>query len=181
MMEAAVIRESVLDLPLYTRGKVRDVYRVDPEMLLIVATDRLSAFDHVLPTPIPDKGRVLTQLSAFWFSRTGTLVRNHMHSAELDEIIEAVPPVRAAPREVFAGRTMLVQRCERVDVECVVRGYLTGSAMAEYAKTGSVAGIRLPAGLRDGDRLPEPIFTPAIRTAALSSSPATESNTASTT
>ena len=163
MMEAAVIRESDLDLPLFARGKVRDVYRVDPETLLIVATDRLSAFDHVLPTPIPGKGRVLTQMSAFWFSRTGALVPNHMRSTDLDEIAAAVPAVRAAPREAFAGRTMLVQRCDRIDVECVVRGYLTGSALDEYAKTGSVAGIRLPAGLRNGDRLRELIFTPATK------------------
>lgn len=165
MMEAALIRESHLGLPLYTRGKVRDVYRVDPETLLIVATDRLSAFDHVLPTPIPDKGTVLTQLSAFWFVRTGGLVRNHMRTAELDEITEAVPAVRAAPREVVAGRLMLVQRCERIDIECVVRGYLTGSAMDEYTMMGSVAGVPLPSGLRNGDRLPEPIFTPAAKAA----------------
>ena len=165
MMEAAVIRESDLDLPLFARGKVRDVYRVDPETLLIVATDRLSAFDHVLPTPVPDKGRVLTQLSAFWFSRTGALVRNHMRSADLDEIAAAVPAVRDAPREAYAGRTMLVQQCDRIDVECVVRGYLTGSALGEYEKTGSVAGLRLPVGLRNGDRLPEPIFTPATKAA----------------
>ena len=163
MIETAVIRESQLDLPLYTRGKVRDVYQVDPGMLLIVATDRLSAFDHVLPTAIPGKGRVLTQLSAFWFSRTGALVPTHMHSADLDEIAAVVPAVRDAPRGAYAGRTMLVRRCDRIDVECVVRGYLTGSVMDEYATTGCVAGIRLPAGLRNGDRLPEPIFTPATK------------------
>jgi len=163
MIEAALIRESHLDLPLYARGKVRDVYRVEPGMLLVVATDRLSAFDHVLPTLIPDKGRVLTQLSAFWFSRTGALAPNHMRSADLDEIAARVPALRDLPGEIYAGRTMLVRRGERIDVECVIRGYLTGSALEEYAKTGRVAGTDLPAGLRDGDRLPEPIFTPATK------------------
>jgi phosphoribosylaminoimidazole-succinocarboxamide synthase len=162
-MIASTIQETRLDLPLHTRGKVRDVYRVDPDLLLIVATDRLSAFDHVLPTPIPGKGRVLTQLSAFWFSRTEAIVRNHMRSADMDEIVAAVPVLRAAPRETYTGRTMLVRRCDRIDVECIVRGYLTGSAMDEYAATGGVAGIELPAGLRNGDRLPEPIFTPATK------------------
>ena len=160
-MEAAVIHESHLDLPLYMRGKVRDVYRVDPVMLLIVATDRLSAFDHVLPTPIPDKGKVLTQLSAFWFARTGAVVRNHMRSADLDEIAAVVPALRDAPRDAFVGRTMLAQRCDRINVECVVRGYLTGSALEEYERSGGVGGIRLPEGLGNGDPLPEPIFTPA--------------------
>lgn len=165
MIDATVVRDTHLPLPIHVRGKVRDVYRVDPEMLLIVATDRLSAFDHVLPTPIPDKGRVLTQLSAFWFARTAALVANHMRTADPDEIAAAVPALRGVPPEVYASRAMLVRRCERIDVECVVRGYLTGSAMDEYAKTGSVAGIRLPPGLRHGDRLPEPIFTPATKAA----------------
>lgn len=157
------IQETRLDLPLHTRGKVRDVYRVDPELLLIVATDRLSAFDHVLPTPIPGKGQILTQLSAFWFSRTDTITRNHLRSADVAEIAAIVPSLCEVRPEIYAGRTMLVRRCERIDVECVVRGYLTGSAMEEYAETGSVAGIHLPAGLRNGDRLPEPIFTPATK------------------
>ena len=164
-MITPTIQETRLDLPLHTRGKVRDVYRVDPDQLLIVATDRLSAFDHVLPTPIPDKGRILTQLSAFWFSRTGALVRNHTQSADLEEITRAVPALREVSPDLYAGRTMLAERCERIDVECVVRGYLTGSALEDYGASGMVAGIRLPAGLRNGDRLPEPIFTPATKAA----------------
>jgi phosphoribosylaminoimidazole-succinocarboxamide synthase len=160
-----VISESRLDLPLVIRGKVRDVYAVDPQTLLIVATDRLSAFDHVLPTPIPERGRVLTQLSAFWFGRLRALVDHHMRSADFDEIAAAVPALRAAPRDAFEGRTMLVRRCERIDVECVVRGYLTGSALGEYERTGGVAGIGLPPGLRNGDPFPEPIFTPATKAA----------------
>jgi phosphoribosylaminoimidazole-succinocarboxamide synthase len=165
MIIPEVISESRLDLPLAVRGKVRDVYEVDPQTLLIVATDRLSAFDHVLPTPVPDKGRVLTQLSAFWFGRLRPLVPHHMRSAEFEEIAAAVPALRAAPREAYDGRAMLVRRCERIDVECVVRGYLTGSALEEYAHTGHVAGIALPAGLRHGDRLPAPLFTPATKAA----------------
>ena len=161
-MTVTTISESHFNLPLYTRGKVRDVYRAG-ERLLIVATDRLSAFDHVLPTPVPDKGRVLTQLSAFWFDETSGVVRNHMLTADLDEITQHVPPLRDSPREALEGRIMLVEPCERIDIECVVRGYITGSAMEEYRRTGAVAGIPLPEGLRNGDRLPEPIFTPATK------------------
>ncbi|HET6946958.1 MAG TPA: phosphoribosylaminoimidazolesuccinocarboxamide synthase [bacterium] len=161
-MTVTTLSDSHLNLPLYTRGKVRDVYWAG-ERLLIVATDRLSAFDHVLPTPVPDKGRVLTQLSAFWFDQTSDVVRNHMLTVDLDEITRHVPPLRDSPREVFEGRIMLVEPCERIDVECVVRGYLTGSAMDEYRRTGAVAGRALPEGLRNGDRLPEPIFTPATK------------------
>ncbi|HXF83131.1 MAG TPA: phosphoribosylaminoimidazolesuccinocarboxamide synthase [bacterium] len=158
----SVLAESHLDLPLFTRGKVRDVYEAG-DRLLIVATDRLSAFDHVLPTPIPDKGRVLTQLSAFWFGQVGGLVRHHLVSARFDDVAAAVPALRAAPREALDGRVMLVERCTRIDVECVVRGYLTGSALDEYRRTGAVAGVALPAGLRNGDRLASPIFTPATK------------------
>lgn len=164
-MISPTIQETGLNLPLHTRGKVRDVYRVDPDRLLIVATDRLSAFDHVLPTPIPDKGRILTQLSAFWFRRTGALARNHMRSADLEEIAQAVSALQEVQPDLYDGRTMLVQRCDRIDVECVVRGYLTGSALEDYRVSGTVAGIRLPVGLRNGDPLPEPIFTPATKAA----------------
>lgn len=162
--EAHSVVQTALSLPLYTRGKVRDVYAVDG-YLLIVATDRLSAFDHVLPTPIPDKGRVLTQLSAFWFERTRDLVPNHLVSTDLAEIVELVPETGQADPEILAGRTMLVRLCVRFDVECVVRGFITGSAWDEYRRGGTVAGIVLPAGLRNGDRLPEPIFTPATKAA----------------
>jgi phosphoribosylaminoimidazole-succinocarboxamide synthase len=160
----SVLAESHLDLPLFTRGKVRDVYEAG-DRLLIVATDRLSAFDHVLPTPIPEKGRVLTQLSAFWFGQVGGCVRHHLVSARFDDVAAAVPALRAAPRQALDGRVMLVERCRRIDVECVVRGYLAGSALDEYRRSGTVAGIALPAGLRHGDRLPEPIFTPATKAA----------------
>ena len=162
--ESREVLQTSLPLPLYRRGKVRDVYETGRD-LLIVATDRISAFDHVLPTPVPDKGRVLTSLSAFWFSRTASIVANHMMAWDPDEIVRRVPGVDAATLPVLAGRAMLVQRCERIDVECVVRGYLTGSAWEEYRRTGAVAGVALPPGLRNGDALPEPIFTPATKAA----------------
>jgi len=165
MSEPRALTWSALPLPCHTRGKVRDVYAAGPDTLLIVATDRISAFDHVLPTPIPDKGRVLTQLSAFWFARCAGLVRHHMLSADLAEVAACVGALRALPRAALDGRVMLVRRCERLEVECVVRGYLTGSAFLEYQRTGAVAGIALPGGLRDGAPLPEPLFTPATKAA----------------
>jgi phosphoribosylaminoimidazole-succinocarboxamide synthase len=155
---------SVLSLPLYRRGKVRDVYDLG-ERLLIVTTDRLSAFDCVLPTPIPDRGKVLTQLSAFWFSRTLPLIPNHLITTDL----RAFSEVLGQPAEALAeleGRTMLVWRAQRIPFECVVRGYLAGSGWRDYARTGAVCGIRLPRGLREGERLPEPIFTPATKNEA---------------
>lgn len=163
-MTAVTLAQADLNLPLYTRGKVRDVYDAG-DALLIVATDRISAYDHVLPTLIPEKGRVLTQLSAFWFGALADVVRHHLRSTDLDEIVTALPALRAAPRAALAGRVMLVDRCDRIDVECVVRGYLTGSALEEYRRTGAVAGLPLPAGLRNSDRLPTPIFTPATKAA----------------
>ncbi len=162
--ESHAVLQTSLPLPLYRRGKVRDVYEAGGD-LLIVATDRISAFDHVLPTPVPDKGRVLTSLSAFWFSRTGSIVANHLIAWDPVEIVRCVPDLDAATLPGLAGRAMLVQRCERIDVECVVRGYLTGSAWDEYRRTGAVAGVALPPGLRNGDALPEPIFTPATKAA----------------
>jgi len=152
------VAETSLPLPLFRRGKVRDTYILDDRHLLMVATDRISAFDVVLPTPIPLKGAVLTMLSRFWFEQTADLVPNHLVEVILD-------PKQAAglgdPKLV--GRAMVVRRAERVDIECVVRGYLAGSAWDEYRRTGGVCGIRLPAGLREADRLPEPIFTPATK------------------
>lgn len=145
-------------LPLFRRGKVRDTYDLG-DRLLMVASDRISAFDVVLPEPIPDKGRVLTTLSAFWFARTGTIVRNHVVSTDVEDLPEAALPWR----DQLNGRCMIVRKAERVDVECVVRGYLSGSAWVEYRDAGIVAGVRLPAGLRESDRLPEPIFTPATK------------------
>ena len=138
------------------RGKVRDIYDLG-DRLLLVATDRISAFDWILPTGIPDKGRVLTQLSAFWFGRLGE--PHHLLSTDVASM-PACPPSRSAP---LAGRSMLVRKTEVVPIECVVRGYLAGSGWKEYQKTQSVCGIRLPAGLQESDRLPEPIFTPATK------------------
>ena len=140
------------------RGKVRDVYRVDNE-LLIVATDRISAFDYILPTGIPDKGRVLTQLSIFWFDFLKDLTPTHFLTADVEQYPE---PLRRYADQL-EGRSMLVKRAEMVEIECVARGYLSGSGWKEYREQGTVCGIRLPAGLRESDRLPEPIFTPATK------------------
>jgi phosphoribosylaminoimidazole-succinocarboxamide synthase len=159
-LEPAAVVRTDLPLPVFARGKVRDVY-VAGEMLLIVATDRISAFDHVLPTPIPHKGRILSQLSAFWFERTRAIIANHLITADVDL---APPEVREHAR-VLQGRAMLVRRARRIDVECVVRGYLAGSGWQEYRRDGAICGVALPAGLREGDRLPEPIFTPATKAA----------------
>jgi phosphoribosylaminoimidazole-succinocarboxamide synthase len=144
-------------LSLIHRGKVRETYEVDERHLLLVATDRLSAFDVVFDQPIPDKGAVLTQLSAWWFEQLKALGRSHFVSAEPERL-----PEPARPPEM-ARRSMLVRRAERVDAECVVRGYLAGSGWAEYGRTGAVCGHPLPAGLREADRLPEPIFTPSTK------------------
>lgn len=153
--------ETSLPLPLHARGKVRDLYDAG-DFLLMVATDRLSAFDHVLPTPVPGKGRILTQLSAFWFEATRGLAPNHYVTAEPARMPAALRAL-AAPLD---GRAMLVRRARRLDVECVVRGYLAGAGWQEYRQTGAICGVRLPPGLREGDRLPEPIFTPAAKAAA---------------
>jgi phosphoribosylaminoimidazole-succinocarboxamide synthase len=144
---------------LHARGKVRDIYQVDDDQLLMVTTDRISAFDLVLPTPIPDKGRVLTGLSLFWFDQTRDLVPNHLVSASVDDL----PPDYAEHRQELAGRSMLVERAQMIPVECVARGYLSGSGWKEYRQAGTVCGIRLPDGLGESDRLPEPIFTPATK------------------
>jgi phosphoribosylaminoimidazole-succinocarboxamide synthase len=144
-------------LPLIHRGKVRETYEVDDRHLLLVATDRLSAFDVVFDQPIPDKGAVLTRLSAWWFEQLGHLGRSHFVSADA----EALPPGARSPE--MASRSMLVRRADRVDAECVVRGYLAGSGWAEYQRSGAVCGHRLPDGLREADRLPEPIFTPSTK------------------
>jgi len=139
---------------LLASGKVRELYEVDGERLLVVASDRISAYDVVLPTAIPDKGAVLTALSGWWFGRLAAAQPHHLVSA-----VAGVP-------EEFRGRAMLVRRLSMLPVECVARGYLAGSAVAEYAETGGVCGVQLEAGLRDGDRLSEPIFTPATKAAA---------------
>jgi phosphoribosylaminoimidazole-succinocarboxamide synthase len=148
-------------LPLLHRGKVRDSYAVGDDLLLLVASDRISAFDRVLPNGVPDKGRVLTQLSAFWFSRTAHLFPNHLVSVDWAELCRrtGIDPTHDAS----AGRSMLVRRARRIDVECVVRGYLAGSGWAEYRDAGTLAGEPLPAGLREADALPRLAFTPAIK------------------
>jgi phosphoribosylaminoimidazole-succinocarboxamide synthase len=140
------------------RGKVRDIYDAG-DKLLIVATDRLSAFDVILPTPIPDKGRVLTQLSLFWFDLLRDVIPNHVVSGT------ELPVAFDAYREDLAGRSMLVRKTEPLPIECVVRGYVSGSGWKDYQATGKICGIALPAGLRESDRLPEPIFTPATKAA----------------
>jgi phosphoribosylaminoimidazole-succinocarboxamide synthase len=140
------------------RGKVRDIYDAG-DKLLIVATDRLSAFDVILPTPIPDKGRVLTQLSLFWFDLLREVISNHVVSAT------EFPPPFDTHREELAGRSMLVRKTEPLPIECVVRGYVSGSAWKDYRATGKISEIAMPTGLRESDRLPEPIFTPATKAA----------------
>jgi phosphoribosylaminoimidazole-succinocarboxamide synthase len=153
-----LLETSLSGLTLHRRGKVRDVYEVGAD-LLIVTTDRISAFDYVLGSGIPDKGKVLTQLSSFWFERMGDLVPHHLLATDVAQFPAALLPHGS----VLAGRSMLVRRTEPVPVECVARGYLSGSGWKEYQQTGSVCGVTLPAGLRESDRLPEPIFTPATK------------------
>ena len=152
------IETDLLEFPLVRRGKVRDVYEVDGQLLMI-ATDRISAFDVVLPTPIPLKGAVLTQLSRFWFDMLRDLVPHHMISANVDEFPEQLKKYRSLLRL----RTMLALKMEMFPVECVARGYLSGSGWKEYRETGAICGIQLPAGLRESHPLPEPIFTPSTK------------------
>jgi phosphoribosylaminoimidazole-succinocarboxamide synthase len=154
----AIFETQLEGVPLWRRGKVRDVYDLG-EHLLIVATDRLSAFDVVLPTPIPGKGRVLTQLSLFWFSLLRTMVPNHVRASDLNSYPEAL----RGHADQLAGRSMMVLKTDPLPVECVVRGYITGSGWKDYKKGGQVCGIALPSGLRESDRLPEPIFTPTTK------------------
>jgi phosphoribosylaminoimidazole-succinocarboxamide synthase len=153
-----LLQTDIPELELIHRGKVRDMYRHE-DALLLVTTDRLSAFDVVLPDGIPNKGTVLNQLSCFWFDRLGSVVDNHLISADVNEYPEAL----RAYADQLAGRSMYVRRADRFDVECVVRGYLIGSGWKDYQETGAVCGIELPQGLQQADRLPEPIFTPASK------------------
>lgn len=157
-MSAVVLQTDLSGLTLVRRGKVRDVYDVDGH-LLIVATDRISAFDYVLGSGIPDKGKVLTQLSAFWFDHLGDAVPHHCLSVDVDTF----PVAARAHRDVLKGRTMLVRKTEPLPVECVARGYLSGSGWKDYQTTGAICGVSLPPGLRDSDRLPASIFTPATK------------------
>lgn len=160
MIESPVTETNVAGAPLMFRGKVRDVYDLG-DRLLIVATDRISAFDVILPTPVPDKGVVLTQLSAFWFQKTAGIAPNHFVASDVVDY----PPPLCEQAAVLDGRSMLVRKARRIDVECVVRGYLAGSAWAEYNRSQTVCGQRLPGGLRQSERLETPIFTPASKAA----------------
>jgi phosphoribosylaminoimidazole-succinocarboxamide synthase len=157
-----VLAQSALPLPLVRRGKVREVYAVDGEHLLLVASDRVSAFDIVMREPIPAKGAVLTQLSAFWFERLTRVVPSHYVTARTDDILERVPALGAHRRQI-EGRAMLVRKTVPVPFECVVRGYLSGSAWMEYRASGTLAGEPLPAGLVESARLEPPIFSPATK------------------
>ncbi|MDE2059756.1 MAG: phosphoribosylaminoimidazolesuccinocarboxamide synthase [candidate division NC10 bacterium] len=158
MTQPVVLKTECPELALYARGKVRDIYDFG-DRLLLVATDRISAFDVVLPTGIPGKGRVLTALSAFWFRLTADLVCNHLLTTEVD----AFPPACHPYREMLQGRSMLVKKTKPLPIECIVRGYLSGSGWAEYQKTGAVSGIPLPAGLPESCRLDSPLFTPSTK------------------
>ena len=159
-MEDALLRTDLDGLELLARGKVRDVYDLG-DRLLIVATDRISAYDCVMPNGIPGKGKILTAMSIFWFGLTEEIVENHLISADVDGYPEELQPFR----EALEGRSMLVVKADRVDVECVARGYLAGSGWREYREDGTVCGISLPAGLRECDKLPNAIFTPATKAA----------------
>jgi phosphoribosylaminoimidazole-succinocarboxamide synthase len=177
-MAEALLTTDLSSLPLVGRGKVRDIYALGDD-LLFVATDRISAFDHVLGSGIPDKGRILTQISEFWFEFLKGTVANHLRATEPAEMAELLTPfseqifgeavssecmvTKPAFREQIAGRGMIVRRAEMYPVECVVRGYLSGSGWKDYRATGAVCGIRLPEGLRESDKLPEPVFTPAAK------------------
>ncbi|MEO8726285.1 MAG: phosphoribosylaminoimidazolesuccinocarboxamide synthase [Acidobacteriaceae bacterium] len=158
-----LIQTDFPELRLHARGKVRDIYSMpDQEALLFVATDRISAFDCVLKTGIPQKGRVLTQISLFWFEFLKDLVPNHVITAEVEEFPEVVAPFR----EQLRGRSMMVRQAQMFPVECVARGYLSGSGCKDYQRTGAICGIALPKGMRESERLPEPIFTPATKAAS---------------
>jgi len=159
ILDTVLLQTDFPELELHASGKVRDVYRLDNERLLFVATDRISAFDYVLATGIPNKGKVLNQLSLFWFEFLKDTVPNHLLTAD----VEQYPATVQQYADQLRGRSMVVARAEMFPVECVVRGYISGSAWKEYKATGSVCGISLPTGLRESDKLPEPIFTPAIK------------------
>jgi phosphoribosylaminoimidazole-succinocarboxamide synthase len=159
LLDTVLLHTDFPDLELYASGKVRDVYRLGQEHLLFVATDRISAFDCVLASGIPHKGRVLTQISLFWFEFLGGLVPNHLVTAD----VERYPAAVRKYADQLQGRSMMVVRGDMVPIECVVRGYLSGSAWKEYKASGRVCGIELPAGLKESDPLPEPIFTPATK------------------
>ena len=157
-MEKAIRETRLADVKSFNIGKVRDIYDLD-DRLLIVATDRLSAFDVVLPTGIPYKGKILTALSEYWFKFTRDIVDNHLITADVAEF----PAELQEHSDILAGRSMIVKRAERIDVECVARAYIAGSAWRAYKEKGSICGIKLPPGLKESDNLPEPIFTPTSK------------------
>ena len=157
-MEAALLKTDLGNVPVFANGKVRDVYDLG-DRLLIIATDRISAFDVVMPNGIPGKGKILTEMSLFWFEQTADLVRHHLISADVEEYPAEVQEYR----DQLEGRSMLVVKADRVDIECVARGYLTGSGWKDYGNTGAVCGIPLPEGLEESARLEPPIFTPATK------------------
>jgi phosphoribosylaminoimidazole-succinocarboxamide synthase len=159
VLDPVLLHTDFPDLKLHASGKVRDVYQLDNDHLLFVATDRISAFDYVLATGIPHKGRVLTQISLFWFDFLRDLVPNHVVTAD----VESYPAAVRKYADQLRGRSMMVKRAEMFPVECVARGYVSGSAWKEYKVSGRVCGIELPAGLKESDKLPEPIFTPATK------------------
>lgn len=160
-MRGAISKTNLRGLNLFLRGKVRDIYDLG-DKLLIVSTDRVSAFDSVIPTPIPHKGEILTAISEFWFNKTRDIISNHLITSD----VKKFPEELSKYLPILAGRSMIVEKAERVDVECVVRGYLSGSGWKEYQVDGSVCGIALPPGLVESEKLPEPIFTPAIKAEA---------------
>jgi len=161
MKNHEIIKTDFSALTLASRGKVRDIYDLD-QYLLIVATDRISAFDVVMPDPIPGKGEILTRMSAFWFEKTQDIIRNHLVASDPGAYPESCSPYR----DMLRGRSMLVKKAKPLPVECIVRGYLSGSGWKDYGRTGMISGIRLPGGLRESDRLPLPIFTPSTKAAA---------------
>jgi phosphoribosylaminoimidazole-succinocarboxamide synthase len=157
----ALHESNLTSLPLLHRGKVRDIYGVDEQHLLIVQTDRLSAFDVILPTPVPGKGQVLTTLSNFWFAKLGHVIPNHLSGIAPEEVVKT-----DADREQVAGRAFVVKRLKPLPIEAIVRGYLVGSGWKDYKMTGALCGIALPAGLQEAQKLPEPLFTPSTKAAA---------------
>jgi phosphoribosylaminoimidazole-succinocarboxamide synthase len=158
-MNQPLLQTNLGDLPLLARGKVRDIYALGEDQLLFIATDRISAFDHVLATGIPDKGRILTQLSLFWFEFLKEYVPNHLITANVQDFPAPLQPYF----DQLEGRSMIVRRAEMFPVECVARGYVSGSGWKDYQQTGAICGISLPSGLSESERLPEPIFTPAAK------------------
>ena len=157
-MEASVLETKLNGVPLFARGKVRDLYDLG-DTLLMVATDRVSAYDVVMPNGIPGRGKILTEMSLFWFGQTEGIVKNHLITADVEAYPENLQPYR----DQLEGRSMLVVKAERIDMECIARGYITGSGWKEYQDNGQVCGIPLPDGLQESERLPEPIFTPSTK------------------